>query len=72
MSLLAGGTADKLGNRYEDHWMVFQLLRAVEVEIESIHTEDPTIEKAECLTKRSKTSGSWTLNQLGKNEYRMF
>lgn len=77
MSLLTGGTADKLGNRYEEYWMVLQLLRAVDGEIESIRLEDPSVEKSECLitsakgeelhqNKRSKASGSWTLSQLGK------
>lgn len=77
MSLLTGGTADKLGNRYEEWWMVLQLIRAIEGEIENICIEDSTVEKSECLitsekgeelhqNKRSKASGSWTLSQLGE------
>ncbi|MGJ8657620.1 MAG: hypothetical protein ACSHX6_14325 [Akkermansiaceae bacterium] len=78
MSLLTGGTADKLGNRYEDRWMILQFIRAIDGEIDSIRIEDPTADKSECLirsakgdelhqNKRSKASGSWTLNQLGSN-----
>ncbi len=78
MSLLTGGTADKLGNRYEEYWMILQLIRAIDGKINSICIEDPTVEKSECLitsdhgkelhqNKRSKASGSWTLSQLGKN-----
>lgn len=77
---MTGGRADKLGNRYEEWWMVLQLIRLVDDDIESICIEDPSVDKSECLiacksgeelhqNKRSRSSGSWTLNQLGeKNE----
>lgn len=78
MSILTGGRADKSGNDYEDWWMVRQLVRLIEGEIETICIEDPTVEKAECLitskrggelhqNKRSQSSGSWTLSKLGQN-----
>ncbi len=78
MSMLTGGRADKYGNDYENWWMVRQLIRLIEGEIETICIEDPRVEKAECLitsqdgdelhqNKRSRASGSWTLSKLGQN-----
>jgi len=78
MSLLTGGRADKYGNQYENWWMVRQLIRLIEGEIETICIEDPSIEKAECLitaapgdelhqNKRSQSAGSWSLSNLGQN-----
>lgn len=39
MSFEVGGRADKFGNRFEDRWVVKQLLRLVEEEISSVTLE---------------------------------
>ena len=77
-SILTGGVADKTGNRYENWWMVTQFLRLVTGQIQTLRTEDPTEQKAECKittsdgdeyhqNKKAKATGSWTLSALSKN-----
>ena len=73
---LPGGPADKFGNRYESWWTVFQLVRIIRGDAESIRIENPTVEKAEFVvtagdhreihqTKIRHPSGKWSLNSLG-------
>jgi len=72
---LLGGPADKLGNRYEQWWTVYQLTRILFGEAQSIRIEDPSVDKAEFVlttdhgdelhqNKRDSSSGSWSLAQL--------
>ena len=72
---LPGGPSDKIGNRYELWWTVSQLVRIINGQAENICIEDPTIEKAEFVittgdghefhqTKRSHSSGRWSLSSL--------
>lgn len=79
---LSGGHADKLGNRYEKWWTLYQLLRILEDNARSIRIEDPNPDKTEFViqttkreelhqAKRSKTEGSWTIADLGKNGQRL-
>lgn len=72
---LPGGPADKLGNRYETWWTVWQLVRMLNGACESIRIEDPGVDKAEFAlalgdvrewhqAKRSHRDGRWTLAAL--------
>lgn len=72
---LPGGPADKLGNRYENWWTVWQLVRMLHGACESIRIEDPGVDKAEFFlavggvsewhqAKRSHPAGQWTLATL--------
>src|ERR1700754_597390 len=72
---LPGGPADKLGNRYENWWTVWQLVRMLQGACESIRIEDPGVDKAEFVlgvgggrewhqAKRSHPTGQWTLARL--------
>jgi len=72
---LPGGSADKLGNRYELWWTVAQLERMLHGEINSIRIEDPGVDKAEFVarvgghqelhqSKRSHPSGKWSVASL--------
>lgn len=72
---LPGGPSDKIGNRYELWWTVSQFVRIIDEQAESIHIENPKIDKAEFVittgdyhefhqTKRSHSSGKWTLSAL--------
>ena len=71
---LPGGSADKIGNRYEQWWTVSQFVRIIKGEAESIRIEDLTAEKAEFVitaggyrefhqTKRSHLTGKWSLSK---------
>ena len=79
MTALAGGAADKLGNRYEFWWTVSELIRMLYGKAESIRIEDPGTEKAEFVVtsgkrrtlhqaKRSHPNGKWTLAALGTGD----
>ena len=72
---LSGGPANKLGNRYEKWWTVWQLVRMLRGDTEEIRIEDPRIDKAEFVVKagsyrefhqvkRSHPSGKWSLAAL--------
>lgn len=72
---LPGGPTDKSGNRYENWWTVWQLVRMLQGACESIRIEDPGVHKAEFAlavggvrewhqAKRSHPSGRWTLATL--------
>ena len=72
---LPGGPADKLGNRYETWWTVWQFVRMLQGACESIRIESPIIDKAEFVlsvgaihewhqAKRSHSTGRWTLQAL--------
>jgi hypothetical protein len=76
MSALPGGAADKIGNRYEFWWTVWELVRLLHGQSESIRIEDPGVMKAEFVVsasgrhvlhqaKCSNPNGKWTLNGLG-------
>lgn len=71
---IPGGSADKIGNRYEQWWTVAQFVRIINGEAESIRIEDLTVEKAEFVitaggyrefhqTKRSHLTGKWSLSK---------
>jgi hypothetical protein len=73
---LPGGPTDKLGNRYELWWTVYQLVRMLSGQVESIRFENPHATKAEFVlesqgrqehhqAKRSHHSGKWSLASLG-------
>ena len=72
---LAGGAADKFGNRYEHWWTVSQFVQMLHGEAESIRIEDPGVAKAEFIltkngkrelhqAKRSDPDGKWSLSAL--------
>ncbi len=72
---LPGGAADKLGNRYETHWTVRQLLRVLVGEATEIRIEPPGVDKMEFVltvndtrefhqAKRRHSQGAWTLARL--------
>jgi hypothetical protein len=66
---LAGGPADKLGNRYELWWTVLQLVEMVQGGSDAIRIEDPQADKVEfvvhrgsqCEMHQAKTGEKWTL-----------
>ncbi len=73
-----GGPANKFGNRYEHWWTVWQLVRIMDGQAESIRIEDPNVDKAEFVitvgdhrelhqAKRSHIDGKWSLSSLGKD-----
>src|SRR5258708_488869 len=77
MSSLPGGSADKLGNRYELLWTVSEFLRMLRGDgAVSIRIEDPGTEKAEFVVqgvnrelhqaKRRAPEGKWSLSSLAK------
>lgn len=79
---LSGGPADKIGNRYELWWTVYQFVRIINGEVESIRIEDPTIDKAEFVVtagdcrefhqvKRSHLRGQWSLSELGSPRHQL-
>ena len=79
---LPGGPADKIGNRYELWWTVYQFVRIINGEVESIRIEDPAINKAEFVittgeghefhqTKRSHLRGQWSLSELGSPKHQL-
>ena len=76
--MLPGGSANKLGNRYEKWWTVSQLVRILSGEAEAIRIEDPDSEKAEFVltvgsrrelhqVKRASSTGKWTLAALDRD-----
>ena len=79
---LPGGPSDKIGNRYELWWTVYQFVRIINGEVESIRIEDPTIDKAEFVVtagdcrefhqvKRSHLRGPWSLSELGSPKHQL-
>lgn len=79
---LLGGPADKIGNRYELWWTVYQFVRIINGEAENIRIEDPTIDKAEFVitaggyrefhqTKRSHLRSQWSLYELGSPKHQL-
>lgn len=82
MSSLAGGAADKLGNRYELWWTVSELVRMLHGKSESIRIEDPGLTKAEFVVvsagrrvlhqaKRSHPNGKWSLTSLASSDVQL-
>ena len=76
---LTGGSADKLGNRYELWWTVLKVMDILRGEWEAIRLEEPGVEKAEfvlrdgtkkCLhqAKRQASGGKWTLAELASKD----
>ena len=76
---LAGGAADKFGNRYEHWWTVSHLVQMLHGEAESIRIEDPGVAKAEFVltkngkrelhqAKRSHPDGKWSLSSLSAGD----
>ena len=72
---LPGGPADKFGNRYESWWTVFQLIRIIRGDADSIRIEEPTVDKAEFVviagdhrelhqTRLRHPNGKWSLSSL--------
>jgi hypothetical protein len=79
---LPGGSADKLGNRYELWWTVQQLVRMLDGKGDSIRIEDPGVTKAEFVishggrrelhqAKRSHPDGKWSLASLSASDMRL-
>jgi hypothetical protein len=79
---LPGGPADKLGNRYELWWTVWQLVRMLDGKADSIRIEDPGVTKAEFVishggrrelhqAKRSHPDGKWSLASLAGSDMRL-
>jgi len=76
---LPGGSAGKLGNRYENWWTVLQLLRVLRGESNSIRIEAPGVEKAEFVMRvkehlefhQAKLKGQWTISLLGGKKHRL-
>jgi superfamily I DNA/RNA helicase len=79
---LPGGPADKLGNRYELWWTVWQLVRLLDGRADSIRIEDPGVTKAEFVisrggrwelhqAKRSHPDGKWSLASLAASDMRL-
>ena len=76
--MLPGGSANKLGNRYEKWWTLSQLVRLLGDEADAIRIEAPDAEKAEFVVtvgswrelhqvKRAHQSGKWTLAALDRD-----
>lgn len=76
--MLPGGSANKLGNRYEKWWTVSQLVRMLSGDADTIRIEDPDSEKAEFVltvgswrelhqVKRAAPKGKWTLAALDRD-----
>ena len=72
---LPGGSANKLGNRYEKWWTVSELVRMLHGDTQALRIEDPGVEKAEFVVtaglqrefhqaKRSHPSGKWSIATL--------
>ncbi len=72
---LPGGPASKLGDRYEAWWTLWEVVRMLSGETETIRIEDPSTDKAEFVVttgfgrelhqaKRSHPSGKWSLSAL--------
>lgn len=76
---LAGGPADKLGNRYELWWTVLKVMDILRGQWDAIRIEEPGIEKAEFVlrgalekslhqAKRQSGEGKWTLAELSSKD----
>lgn len=76
---LAGGPADKLGNRYELWWTVLKVMDMLRGEWDAIRLEQPGVEKAEFVlrgpsiksfhqAKRQSGEGKWTLAELSSKD----
>jgi len=76
---LAGGSADKLGNRYELWWTVLKVMDIIRGQWEAIRIEEPGVEKAEFVlrgaaekslhqAKRQAGDGKWTLAELSSKD----
>jgi hypothetical protein len=76
---LAGGAADKFGNRYEHWWTVSQFVQMLHGKAETIRIEDPGVAKAEFVltkagkrelhqAKRSHPDGKWSLSSLSAGD----
>jgi hypothetical protein len=76
---LAGGSADKLGNRYELWWTVLKVMDILRGQWDAIRIEEPGIEKAEFIlrgalvkslhqAKRQAGDGKWTLAELASKD----
>ncbi|MFY9936844.1 MAG: hypothetical protein WAK33_08240, partial [Silvibacterium sp.] len=72
---LAGGPADKLGNRYELWWTILKVMDILRGQRDAIRVEEPGVEKAEFVlrgalekslqqAKRQAGDGKWTLAEL--------
>jgi hypothetical protein len=79
---LSGGSAAKLGNRYELWWTVWQLVQMLDGKGDSIRIEDPGVTKAEFVishggrrelhqAKRSHSDGKWSLASLAASDMRL-
>lgn len=75
----AGGSASKIGIRYEEWWTVSQMLEILAGRAASIRIEDPAFEKSEFTlevnartelhqAKTSNPNGKWSLALLGGKE----
>ena len=73
--MLPGGSANKLGNRYEKWWTVSEFIRMLHGSTMAVRIEAPGVEKAEFVVtvdsrrefhqvKRSHPSGKWSLAAL--------
>ena len=76
---LAGGPADKLGNRYELWWTVLKVMDILRGQWDAIRFEQPGVEKAEFVlrdgnnkslhqAKRQGPDGKWTLAELSSKD----
>ncbi len=76
---LAGGSADKLGNRYELWWTVLKAMDILWGQWDAIRFEQPGVEKAEFVlrdgidkslhqAKRQGPEGKWTLADLSSKD----
>ena len=74
----SGGSANKLGNRYEKWWTVSECIRMLRGDTEAIRIEDPGVEKAEFVVtvgsrrelhqaKRSHPKGKWSITALASD-----
>lgn len=76
---LAGGPADKLGNRYELWWTVLKVMDVLRGQWDTIRLEEPGVDKAEFVlrrtsgkalhqAKRQAGDGKWTLSELSSKD----
>ena len=75
---LRGGAAEKHSHHYEDAWTIWQLVRMLHGQAESIRIEDPGLDKVEFRVetgglqelhqaKRQHPRGKWTIRGLGES-----
>jgi hypothetical protein len=76
---LPGGSADKLGNRYEKLWTISEIVTMLMGFSDSIRIEDPAVQKAEFVVtkgglrefhqaKRANQAGKWSLAALAAKD----